>query len=216
MIHPGEIMVNPVLGHKITFVTTSQNARTDEFVFDLIIPPNSSTLYQDHFHLEQEQRVEIISGQGRYRLDGIEHEASQGDLVVFPVGHPHIDPWNIGSHDLQVRITFSPGRTAEASFEIVRYLIDSGQLPLSGNFTLVQNAMIIHTSGFQTFMAGVPVPIQRALLAVLATLGPILGYKANERSNPMLPRMLLALVALLLVFVSVRKLLRGAVHRTGA
>lgn len=213
MIRPGETMVNPVLGHKITFVTTSQNAGTDEFVFDLIIPPGSPTLYQDHFHLEQEQRAEIISGQGRYRLDGVEHDASPGALVVFPVGHPHIDPWNVGSDDLQMRITFSPGQTVEASFETVRYLIDSGQLPPSGNFNLVQNAMILHTSGFQTFMAGVPVPVQRGLVAVLATLGPVLGYRASERSSPFLPRTIIALVALVLAVVFVRKLLRGPARR---
>lgn len=179
-IQPGRIMYNPVLKQEVRFVSTTGTSRQDALTFELSIPPDAPALYTDHFHAAQEQRAEILSGSARYRIDGEEYAAEVGDRIVYPAGTLHVDPWNTGEDDLRMRIRFTPGWQAEKSFEKVIYLIETGQLPPSGSFNLLQNAMVLHSSGFETYFKGLPVPLQKQLFALLSFLGYVRGYHVDE------------------------------------
>jgi mannose-6-phosphate isomerase-like protein (cupin superfamily) len=57
-------------------------------------PPREGSPSGLHTH-EQDQIFYIISGTMKLEVDGSEHEAGPGTLVVFPVGVPHRN-WNEG------------------------------------------------------------------------------------------------------------------------
>jgi hypothetical protein len=178
MAHPGQIIENPRTGERIVFRITQRESNGAVVEFDHCLHPGPSA-FAEHVQLNQAERFEIVSGMARYRLNGAEHTAAPGQVVVIPPGAYHINCWAGGADELHLRHSFLPALDNEAFFETLFALARLGKTDAHGGVNLLQLAVIGSEIKSQTFGAGIPISLQRLGLPLLAALGRRLGYRAR-------------------------------------
>ena len=178
MANKGQSLNNPCTGERIVFQQTEQDTGGTLVEFDHTMPPSATPTFAEHVQLNQEERFEIVSGTARYRLNGVEHQAQAGETVIVPPGAFHINCWNAGPAELQLRHSFRPAMGADFFFERMFTLAQEGKTNAKGEVNLLQLAVIGRAIESQTYTAGIPIALQRLSLPILATLGRWLGYRA--------------------------------------
>jgi mannose-6-phosphate isomerase-like protein (cupin superfamily) len=169
-------------GERITFLEVPSETNGDLLRFDWRIPPGFSI--PEHIHIRQEERHAILSGTLRGRVAGREQDYGQDRRVTGPPGVPHV--WRNPSDDEELRIVseLQPALGFEAlldtNFAIARDLkTDRPGTPKH----LLRIFILLDEAGGEFYPAGVPMPVWRAfltLVAALARLGKLLGYEAHS------------------------------------
>ena len=131
-----------------------------------------------HFHPAQAERFALLEGVLRARVDGVEHELTEGDTLEVPAGAVH-QMWNEG--DVPARATWRTepaGRTAEWFAELDALRLhgrvgkDGMPGPLAFGAYLTEYSDVIRLSG--------PQPLVRSILRILAVLGRLRGYRPGS------------------------------------
>jgi mannose-6-phosphate isomerase-like protein (cupin superfamily) len=183
MPYAGQTLNNPFTGERIIFEQTEQDTGGALVTFEHFMLPRTTPTFPEHVQLNQEERFEIISGTARYRLAGVEGQARAGETVIVPPGAIHINCWNEGPEALKMHHSFRPGGGADIFFETIFTLAMNGKTNARGEVNLLQLAVIGSEIKSQTFNAGIPIPLQRLALPVLAMIGRLLGYRARSSSE---------------------------------
>jgi mannose-6-phosphate isomerase-like protein (cupin superfamily) len=183
MPYAGQTLNNPFTGERIIFEQTEQDTGGALVAFEHFMLPRTTPTFPEHVQLNQEERFEIISGTARYRLNGVEGQAHSGETVVIPPGAIHINCWNAGPEALKMRHSFRPALGTDIFFETIFTLAMNGKTNARGEVNLLQLAVIGNEIESQTFNAGIPIPLQRLALPVLAMIGRLLGYRAQSSSG---------------------------------
>lgn len=176
---------NPLMGQRARLVTLPADTGGRSFVIEYVNKPFTGEFaVPPHLHPTYVETFEILAGRARYRLGGEVHQAGPGDRVVLPAGIPHVHPWSESDEELRVRQTAEAtppdlrGLTASLQGAITIFgLAGAGRVNRRGVPSLLQVAVIIHETMPATYLAGVPIPVQRGAFAVLAALGRRLGYR---------------------------------------
>jgi len=179
MPYASQTLNNPYTGERIIFEQTEQDTGGSMVAFEHFMLPRSRPIFPEHVQLNQEEQFEIISGTAHYRLGGVEGQAQTGETVVVPPRVIHINCWNAGPEALKMRHSFRPALGTDIFFETIFTLAMNGKTNSKGEVNLLQLAVIGNEIESQTFNAGIPIPIQRAALPVLAMVGRLLGYRAR-------------------------------------
>lgn len=171
------------------YVLDDDAPRGRHLTFDYLLPPGSPVdVIPPHRHATWTERFEVVEGQGRCRIGGVERSLVVGDVVEVPPGVAHEHPWNVGSSVLHIRQTSTLHRPdPEAvrdtlrAFAMVWWLNRQGQagpngLPRSPLQGAVIEASLQHHGG--TSVGPLPLWIQRPLVRALAALGRGKGYQA--------------------------------------
>jgi len=124
-------------------------------------------------------RFHITSGRITLRVDGKERVSGPGEQVTIPPGTPHVW-WNSGDDELRVILDFRPaGRFAEVITTFFAMAVagktNARGLPkdvLQMGVTLAEYRNVIYGTT-------PPRAVQRALFAVIAPLGRLLGYRPD-------------------------------------
>ena len=170
MVKSGDVIENPVTGERITFVRTSAQTGGALAEMDLELRPNAF-LAAEHIHQRQEEKFEVLDGLIRLRCQGEESVRGPGEVVVVPAGAPHA--WAPdGGAGARVRITFTPGADIEEFFDEFFRLGREGRTDAKGMPNLLVTARLGLTHDM--YLAGPPVPLQRAAFRVLAGAGRLL------------------------------------------
>lgn len=142
----------------------------------------------EHVHTGWTETFQVVSGEGRYRLDGQEHAFGGGETVELPPNKKHIHPWNSGTGELVYRQTSkfdvpSPSAASDVIgvFFTIHGLAREGKInkrglpknPLQFAATL---RMLTRHGGYD---AAVPIPAQNFLSATLGRLAEMLGYRGT-------------------------------------
>jgi quercetin dioxygenase-like cupin family protein len=185
----GDIIENPVTGERIIFLETTQETNGELLRFEDVLPPGF--FLPEHFHPHQEERHEVLSGTLRGRVGGQERDYAEGEKVVGPAGVPHA--WrNLSSEEEELRIIseIRPPLAFETIFETTFGLARDGKTTKQGiPKNPLQLAVLVDEMRGMFYYSRVPVAVQEAflaLLAVVASVGRLLGYKARypEYSGP--------------------------------
>jgi oxalate decarboxylase/phosphoglucose isomerase-like protein (cupin superfamily) len=179
MPYASQTLNNPYTGERIIFEQTEQDTGGSVVAFEHFMLPRTMPTFPEHVQLNQEERFEIISGTARYRLNGVEGQAHAGETVIVPPGVIHINCWNAGPEALKMRHSFHPALGTDIFFETIFTLAMNGKTNAKGEVNLLQLAVIANEIESQTFNAGIPIPLQRLALPVLALIGRLLGYRAR-------------------------------------
>jgi mannose-6-phosphate isomerase-like protein (cupin superfamily) len=187
MLKAGDIVDNPVTGQRLLICKTEQDTHGAYVEVEYIHQPFAGKNYSPrHWHPTWTERFEILSGSARYRLGPSEQAAGPGKALVFPAGVPHIHPWNAGAAELRVRQTTIPPRpdpqglrATLTAIETLIGLAQAGKVNRDGLPNPLQLAVLLRSLLPNTHLAGLPIPIQRPLLSLLASLGQAAGYRAN-------------------------------------
>jgi mannose-6-phosphate isomerase-like protein (cupin superfamily) len=133
-----------------------------------------------HLHEDLTQTWEALSGEGRIEIEGAEREFRTGDRVAIPPGTRHRDPWNPGDAELHVRGSFDPDNDfIEGYAGAYAHLLTEGGLNDQEELPLLQILVVARATGGRSYGGSPPVPVQKALLPVMAAVGRMRGYKPS-------------------------------------
>ena len=175
MAKQGDVIENPVTGERIVFRQTSAGTNGELLQFELTLKPHGFVPVE-HVHSRQEERVEVASGSVRYRLGGKEESLSAGQAAVLPPSIPHT-LWNGTDDDAHLIMEVRPALGMEAALETLFGLARDGKTNDKGMPNPLHGALLARE--YDIFLAGPPIPVQRAGIAVLAPIARLLGYRAR-------------------------------------
>src|SRR5215218_2328254 len=191
MAHQGETIENPLSGERMTFLETTEDTNGQYFRFEFVAPPGWAV--SEHIHPRQEERTEMISGALDGRIAGEEIELLPGEVRVVPPGVVHA--WRNPSDDEEARfsVEFRPALNMESGFETSWGLARDGKATKAGvPKNPLQLAVLASEHKDEVYLPRPPIPVQKALFAILDHLAPVgrlLGYRASypEYSAPQEP-----------------------------
>lgn len=177
MFGAGDEIENPVTGERIVFRQTSAETNGELLSFDYTLKPGGSVPFA-HVHPRQEERFEIVSGQARIRIGTNKVLVGPGESVVVLPGTAH-RLWNQGAEALRAVVEFRPALQMEQAFEQLFGLACEGKIGLLG---LPKNplrlAVLAHEFRDEVLLSALPQGLQRAVAALLAPIGRLLGYES--------------------------------------
>lgn len=177
MARAGDTIENPVSGERITWRRTTAETNGALLQWEHALRPGAR-VPNDHVHLRQEERFEVIAGTARVRVGNEVRELSAGESVVIPGGTPH-GLYNETSEEVRVQAELRPAMNTELFFETSYGLARDGKVDRRGVPGILHLAVILRDLGEEHYMPGMPIALQRAALVALAPLGRLLSYRAR-------------------------------------
>lgn len=133
-----------------------------------------------HFHPAQDEHFEIQEGEVEVRVDGRARTLRQGDTLDIPRGVKH-QMWNPGDRPAHVLWQTRPAGRTEDWFRAIDALNRQGALTADGAPHPLAFA-VIATEYHDVFrLAAAPWGVLRPLLAVLAVVGRVRGFKPHPQ-----------------------------------
>jgi quercetin dioxygenase-like cupin family protein len=178
MAVPGDELLNPATGLRTVFRETARSTGGELLQVDWIGGPGWTT-GPDHVHPGQEERFEVLSGELGLRVGGRERIHGAGDVIVAPAGSPHA-AWNTGDGKVHVLVDFRPALRTEIAFETLANLARDGKTTRAGvPRNPLRLALILRHFEPEIYLVRPPLAVQRVVFGALATVGRLLGYRAE-------------------------------------
>jgi quercetin dioxygenase-like cupin family protein len=175
MAKAGDEIYNPRQKDRVVFRQTARETDGRLLSLEMFASPGAASP-PVHPHPRQEERFETVSGVLRARVGGEERTLRAGEGMVVPPGTPHTW-WIEGDEDAHVVVEFRPALNTETFFETMYGLARDGKLDENGTPPFLQTALI--SSAYEIYLPRPPVALQKALFAMLAPVGRLLGYRAS-------------------------------------
>jgi quercetin dioxygenase-like cupin family protein len=177
MARRGEVLKCPINGQRAIFRQTAEDTAGELLRLDFFVAPGGF-LGNEHLHPKQEERIEVLSGNLRCRIGGRERTLGHGDTVAVSPSTPHT-LWNEGAEEAHAVVEYRPALRMETLFETLFGLGRDGKTDEEGAPRLLQGAVMLREYEHEYRLARAPLPVQKAVLAVLAPIGRLLGYRAR-------------------------------------
>lgn len=177
MAYAGKVIESP--DTRLVFKKTANETNGDLLRFEQFVQKDHAPI-PAHVHGRQEERFIVLSGRMGVRAGGKESVLGPGEEVVVPPGTPHTF-WNVspGGEVLHHTVELRPAMKFEAFFETVFGLQRDGRLvPGKPEAAFLMAPVILE---HENWVAGPPIPLQKALFTVLALLGRPFGYRASYK-----------------------------------
>lgn len=131
----------------------------------------------EHIHPHQKEVVEVISGEYTVGIAGTDHHLTGGDSITIPANTPHRHR-NPSPHPIRVAHEHHPPRDSVAFGEAMYALAQAGKTNEKGMPNMLQFAVLTQAFPGIAYTTDAPIPVQKALTAVLAPVGRLIGYDA--------------------------------------
>jgi hypothetical protein len=109
-------------------------------------------------------------------LGGQEEGLTAGQAKALPPGIAHI-LWNDSDDEAHLRMEVRPALEMETLLETVFGLARDGKTGKKGSPNPLHGALLARE--YDIFLAGPPIPVQSAGMAVLAPIAKLFGYRAR-------------------------------------
>jgi uncharacterized protein YndB with AHSA1/START domain/mannose-6-phosphate isomerase-like protein (cupin superfamily) len=156
------------LGVRVELLRTAQETGGELLEFD-VIGRARGLLAQGHVHTSQVERLEVISGAMRLRLDGNERLLTDGQSMEVPVGTPH-SQLPAGEGPGRVRVRVRPAGRTQDFLERLAGLCSEGQINRFGFPRAVAGARLVRDFADTGHASRPPVPVQRVLAGLVIAL----------------------------------------------
>jgi len=171
MTDPNAIEI-PRTGEKFVFLKRSRDTQGEVFEIEFFVREFALVAARPHIHATAEERVELIAGTARMRIGREERILGPGETVVIPAGMVHFLRGE-GEEFLHFRMQMRPPMKTETMFETLIGLHRDGK-----NFRHpLQTAVLAREH--DTYLGGPPIWLQKPLIAGLASIGRLFGYRAR-------------------------------------
>ncbi len=168
----GDVVEIPRTGEKIVFFRRPRDTQGEVLEMEFFVREFALVAARPHIHAKSEERLEVIAGTVRVRTGRTEQVVGPGEPVVIPPGTAHSIQGE-SEEFLHFRLQMRPPMKTETMFETVAGLHRDGK-----NFRgLLQSAVLAKEN--DTYLARLPIWLQKPVVAVLATIGRLLGYRAR-------------------------------------
>ena len=170
----GRSWTNPLTGAWVTWLPDGEDA-----VLERVLKPHTGKA-DAHVHLDYVESFAIIAGTATIEIDGRVVTAGPGETVELPVGTGHRNPYNAGDSDLRLRHRASPGGPfVEAFVSALGHHMENGSVNKQGEFSNLQLFVVLHGTRAQSFRTGIPVAVQKPVLALGAFVGRLRGLRPS-------------------------------------
>lgn len=132
----------------------------------------------EHIHPHQKEVIEFLAGEYAVTIEDTEHGLSEGEEITVPQNTAHRH-WNPSAAPVRVAHEHHPARDSAAHAEMMWALAQEGKTNEKGIPNLLQFAVINNAYPGIAYTTGVPIPVQKAMSAVLAPIGRLAGYEAE-------------------------------------
>jgi mannose-6-phosphate isomerase-like protein (cupin superfamily) len=173
----GEVLESPINGQRAVFRETAQDTGGELLRLDFFVA-SGGFLGNEHLHPKQEERIRVLSGTLRCRVGGSEWNVGPNEVAVVPPTVPHT-LWNQSNEEAHALVEYRPALRMEILFETLFGLGQDGKTDEGGSPNLLQGAVMLDEYKDEYRLARPPLPAQKMLLAVLAPLGRLLGYRGQ-------------------------------------
>ncbi|MCA9918202.1 MAG: cupin domain-containing protein [Anaerolineales bacterium] len=175
MTRTNHTITNPAIGHRITFLQTA--AQTSGALLQIeygVAQPESKPAIPLHKHLKCEERFAVVHGKLGVELNNRQQHLDVDQSVTIPPGTPHTF-WNAGDSELRFITEVRPPGDLQIYWETVFGLAQDGKVNTTGLPNLLQLAVVAPLA--DSYDPRLPIPVTKALVAVLGGIGRLLGYK---------------------------------------
>ncbi len=168
-------ITHPAIGHRITFLQTAAQTNGQLLQIEYAVErPESKPAIPLHRHLKCEERFEVVHGKLGVVLGGERRVLRVGESVTISPGTPHTF-WNAGDGELRFITEVRPPGELQTYWETVFGLAQDGKVNVNGLPNLLQLAVVAPLA--DSYDPRLPIPVTKALVAVLGGIGRLLGYK---------------------------------------
>jgi quercetin dioxygenase-like cupin family protein len=171
----GQEIYNPVQDDRMVFRKASQDTGGELLRVELFVSPRGGNPL--HVHPLQEEYFKALSGTLGVQVGEGYRRLEEGEEALVLPGTPH-RWWNDTDQEAHVLVELRPTLNSEIYFETLYGLARDGKTDENGLPNLLQQAVTLTgVNRGEIYLARPPIPLQKALLATLAPLGKLLGYK---------------------------------------
>ena len=175
--YAGRIIENPITKQRITFLKTARETSGELLRFEVRMAPGG--FIHKHMHPNQQERVEVVSGTLRFRIRGRERSLASGETLVVNPGEAH-EVRNESGTDAIFVVEARPALKTETGLEIIFGLAKDGMTNQTGRpKNVLQRGLIAYDCMNEVALSGVPLVMQKAVVAPVAALGHLLGYRSR-------------------------------------
>lgn len=173
MAHPGQVL-------KAGGLTLTVRRSDAEALELMAVYPPLSPIPPDHFHPEQTERFEVVSGEMQVCLEGERFALREGQVLEIPPLRRH-QMWNSGEGEARVRWEVRPALKTGLFYERVAELEDEGRPLAAERKDLLQVAVMMAEYDRELRLVKPPRAVQKLLIWLVAPVGWLAGYRAHPR-----------------------------------
>lgn len=171
----GQIITNPITGDSYEFLETARDTGGASVTMKATLK-SKGLVVPDHFHVFQDETFEVISGQLTLLREGNMTVLSAGEQVTLPKNVPH-NHYNNGDTEVVYIHSVKPGLDFDFLIENLVGLLADGK-GKNGKPGLVQELVFLKYLESKSYLADIPLGLQKFLMHIVAPVGRIFGYRA--------------------------------------
>ncbi len=171
----GSTITNPTSGDVYEFIETGDDTRGERVVMKAVIHTRG-ILVPKHIHIYQDESFEILSGKLTILSEDKEIELSKGEKITLPKNKAH-NHYNKEESPVSYIHTVSPALDFDYLIENLVGLAADGKSK-NGKYGLVQELVTLRYLDGKTFLADIPMGVQKILMHTVAPIARLFGYRA--------------------------------------
>jgi quercetin dioxygenase-like cupin family protein len=171
----GQIIKNPTNGDSFEFLETAKDTNGERVTVKATIN-SQGQLVPRHFHVFQDETFEVISGQLTILFDGESKTLTSGEKITLPKNIPH-NHYNNENFSVTYIQTVTPALDFDYLIENLVGLAADGKSK-NGKYGLVQELVALKYLDSKSYLADIPIGIQKVLMNIVAPIGRLFGYRA--------------------------------------
>jgi mannose-6-phosphate isomerase-like protein (cupin superfamily) len=174
VINPGDTVVNPVTGERMTFLKTSRETGGELVLIECAVRPKGFVAGK-HVHPHQSERFEVVSGRLTMTAGRKKIELGPGEFYTVESGVAHQFE-NRSDDEVRFTCEIRPALGFEQLIETMYGLAADGKTSKKGMPNPLRLAVIARHHFDDVRLPVVPHALQKVALAMGAPVGRIFGY----------------------------------------
>lgn len=171
----GQVLINPTNGDSYEFIETARDTHGARVTLKATIR-STGPLVPSHFHVLQDETFEVLSGQLTVVLDGQTKQLAAGEKITLPKNIPH-NHFNAEHTAVTYIQSVSPALDFDYLIENLVGLAADGKSK-NGKYGLMQELVTMKYLDSKSYLADLPVALQKLLMHTIAPIGRLMGYRA--------------------------------------
>jgi len=171
----GQIITDPTNGDSYEFLETAMDTNGERITVKTMLKSKGQVVPK-HFHVLQDETFEVISGRLTVLLEGKTKVISAGEKITLPKNIPH-NHYNDEDRPVTYLHSVTPALDFDYLIENLVGLAADGKSK-NGKYGLVQELVTLKYLDSKSYLAGMPIGVQKVLMNTVAPIGRLFGYRA--------------------------------------
>jgi quercetin dioxygenase-like cupin family protein len=171
----GQILRNPKFGDTYEFLETAQDTHGERVTIKSTVISRGKLL-PNHFHVLQDETFEVLSGTMTFWVDGKTFTLNAGEKIIIPKNTPH-NHYHVDDFAITYIYTVTPAFDFDYFLENSVGLAVDGKLT-KGHYGFIQQLVTLKYLEGKSYLADVPVWLQKLLMNTIAPIARYFGYRA--------------------------------------